>query len=619
VLLRSLAWLALTGLMAAPVAADRDKPQQVQDLQYGEVLFHFYQQDYFTAISHLMTAQSQQQLLHHQSESELLLGGLQLSYGMLDQAEQRFNQLLDSDQTEDVLLHDRVRFYLTKINYQRGHYDKAFRTLAEINTPGDPALRAELALLGANIRMERGDNADAAKLLAGVDAPADWDEYLRINRGIAQLRAGDIDAGRATLDKLGQEEADDPELRALRDRANLALGYELLRAEQPAPAREFLNRVRLQGPFMQAALLGAGWADAERGDYQQALTPWLQLLAIGDHQPMTHEARLAVPYALARLGDQDRAIFYYEQAIENFDQEQQRLDAAATATRNGTLLTVLSQVDTGSSGGWLQAAPTLEDVPSGALLVDVLSANSFQEALKDYRDLGYLDSLLQQWLLSSDIYHDMVDTRRLAYQQRAPQVRARLQQQELDKLQARWQQYSALVAAEADHSDPQNLATGKEKRQWQMLDNIQQTLGSLPDEDRFRSLAGRSRWLQGVLYWQIQSDYRARLWDAKQQLTTLQATLQETAQREQNIAAALASARAGFDGYDTRIDSLQARITALLPAIRTARIRSSEHLQQLVLQELEQRQQRLASYRSQARYALARSYDRLATAPEPAP
>ena len=88
------------------------KPQQVQDLHYGEVLFHFYQEDYFTAISQLMVAQQQNLLQHHQDESELLLGGLQLSYGMPDQAERRFDRLLDHN--TDAALRNRVWYYLTK-------------------------------------------------------------------------------------------------------------------------------------------------------------------------------------------------------------------------------------------------------------------------------------------------------------------------------------------------------------------------------------------------------------------------------------------------------------------------------------------------------------------------
>ena len=58
--------------------------------------------------------------------------------------------------------------------------------------------------------------------------------------------------------------------------------------------------------------------------------------------------------------------------------------------------------------------------------------------------------------------------------------------------------------------------------------------------------------------------------------------------------------------------ALRQRILALLPRIQASRDNASEQLQRLALQELETRRQRLASYRIQARYALARSYDLIA-------
>ena len=141
--------------------------------------------------------------------------------------------------------------------------------LQKIDEPDDKSLVPELALLNANLHMALGRNGEAAEVLKDTSSADDWEQYLRINRGIAQLRAGDIEAGRKTLDKLGKENADSEELRTLRDQANLGLGYELLRAGDAEQAREYLNRVRLQGPFKQAALLGAGWADAEQGNYKQ--------------------------------------------------------------------------------------------------------------------------------------------------------------------------------------------------------------------------------------------------------------------------------------------------------------------------------------------------------------
>jgi len=600
-------WLAVT----ANSFAVSVKPQEVRDLQYGEVLFHFYQEDYFTAITHLLVAQQQNHLQHHQQESELLLGGLQLSYGMLDQAEARFDHLLDED--TDSELRNRVWFYLTKIAYQRGRYEQAFSTLQKIDKPRDKKIRAELAMLNANIHMEMGKDAEAAKILGKASAPKGWEEYLRINRGIALLRAGEIKEGQKTLDKLGKRRSGDEELRALRDRANLGLGYELLRRGNSEQAREYLNRVRLQGPFMQAALLGAGWADTERGDYEQALTPWLALLKLSSHDAPVQEAHLAVPYAFTRLGDNQRSNYFYQQALEFFDKEQQYLGDAIQAARSGALVSLLSHKDTASfsSGGWLSEHPTLEDVPSGRYLVDILAGHQFQESLKDYRDLGYLKQLLHTWLENISLYYDMVDARRLAYEQRAPLVRKRLEEQEISALQQRWQHYNTLVQNERGTNDPLNLATGKERQQWETLQKSQEKLASLPAEPRLQVMQDKARWLQGVLYWQIQSDYKARLWQAEKQLKELGILINETARNHQQVADALTDVKTGFEGFDKRIEALRGRILALLPRIDIARDNASGHLQRLALKELETRRQRLTSYRLQARYALARSYDQV--------
>ncbi|MGB5728222.1 MAG: tetratricopeptide repeat protein [Thiogranum sp.] len=599
-------WLATTGNSFAVSV----KPQQVLDLHYGEVLFHFYQEDYFTAISHLMVARQQNLLQHHRDESELLLGGLQLSYGMPDQAERRFDRLLDRNTDAD--LRNRIWYYLTKISYQRGHYRRALGKLQKIEKPDDKSIGIELAVLNANLHMALGENGEAAEVLENTSAPDGWEEYLRINRGIALLRAGELEEGRKTLDKLGKVDADSEELRALRDRANLGLGYELLRASDAEQAREYLNRVRLQGPFIQAALLGAGWADAERGDYEQALTPWLALLELASYEAPVQEAHLAVPYAFAQLGDSKRALYFYERAIGYFDEEQQQLDAAIQGTRSGELLSLLSQTDTGISGGWMHDTPTLEGVPSGRYLVDILSSHSFQEPLKDYRDLGYLQQLLNEWLENIDLYYDMVDARRLAYQQRAPLIRERLERQEAKALYQRWQDYQSLTLAQHGSGDPIDLATGKEKQQWRTLRKVQATLASLAPEPRHTNMLAKARWLQGILYWQIQADYKTRLWDVEKQLQALEAPVTEAASKHQQVSDALENVQVGFDGYDKRIAAMRKRILALLPDIQTSRDNASDQLQRLALKELETRKQRLASYRIQARYALARSYDQIA-------
>ncbi len=69
--------LPLLCLLVAPLAtaaSDDPEPIVVNDPQYGEVLFYFYQEDFFPAIVRLLAAKDQGQLTEHGEQAELLLG-----------------------------------------------------------------------------------------------------------------------------------------------------------------------------------------------------------------------------------------------------------------------------------------------------------------------------------------------------------------------------------------------------------------------------------------------------------------------------------------------------------------------------------------------------------------
>lgn|GEM_PF-4166146 len=80
----------------AHAGGDSQQTVVVEDSQYGEVLFYFYQEDYFPAIVRLLAAKKQEQFVNHSDEAELLLGGLYLSYGQISLAVlQRSSDKLD--------------------------------------------------------------------------------------------------------------------------------------------------------------------------------------------------------------------------------------------------------------------------------------------------------------------------------------------------------------------------------------------------------------------------------------------------------------------------------------------------------------------------------------------
>ena len=98
--------------------------QNVQSLRYGVTLFHFYQQDYFEALTELMVAQQLEQLDIHTANAELLRGGMSLSYGMDRVAEEVFQDLL-ADQSSSVSSQNYedsgvAWFHLAKLAWRRG-------------------------------------------------------------------------------------------------------------------------------------------------------------------------------------------------------------------------------------------------------------------------------------------------------------------------------------------------------------------------------------------------------------------------------------------------------------------------------------------------------------------
>ena len=268
---RSASWLVAVSLACAePTAAasragateaDLPPPSSIRNLDYGDVLFHFFQDDYFGALVRLEVAQELRRLPDHPDEAALLAGGLYLSLGMHLEATRRFEQLLAGPVPRSVA--DRALFYLARIQYQREYLEQAERSLARIQGPLPGDLEAERRLLASNVLMARGRYGAAAAALEGWSDASGWADYARFNLGVALVRSGESPRGRELLEAVGTAQAGDEERLALRDRANLALGFALLQERQPEAAAVALNRVRLDGPFTNRALLGLGWAESE--------------------------------------------------------------------------------------------------------------------------------------------------------------------------------------------------------------------------------------------------------------------------------------------------------------------------------------------------------------------
>jgi hypothetical protein len=601
--------LALLLSVGNASAASSEEQHVVRNPFYGEVLYNFYQQKYFSALSNLMTDQHFERLGEDAQEAELLSGGLLLSYGQHIQAGYIFDAVIDKGAPPAV--HDRAWFYLAKIRYQRGYLSESEEALARIGgkLPGD--LEDERQILYATLLMNRKQYQQAANILSSMHSKSDWALYGRYNLGVALIKAGETQKGADLLEQVGRTPVKTEELRSLRDKANLALGFTYLQGGWSDLARTYLERVRLDGLLSNKALLGMGWAYAARDQQENALVYWKELQNRDPLDGAVQESLLAVPYALGKLGAYRQSLAKYEEATTIYKREMTQLDSSITAIRAGKLTALLLQGDPIEEMGWFWQLEKLPDAPESHYLAQLMAGHDFQEALKNYRDLRFMQARLDLW--SSDIgtYQDMLATRRTAFTKRLPTVLNSKRVFDLLKLSVARDRYAAELANIERNANTDALATEKEKEQLVRLERIRKTLA------RQVGSSGegleRYRLLEGLLTWDIDTDFPSRLWQAKQSLVELDKALDDARSWREALDRSRLTEPAAFDAFEVRIRALTPRIAQLQARTQELARAQEAHLGELAIAALQQQQQRLASYLTQTNFAVAQIYDQSST------
>jgi hypothetical protein len=606
---------AAIAMAAAPAGARRHDPEKlpdtrIRDLHYGDVLFYFYQDDDFEALTRLTAYQHWNLVSHHEAEGQLLLGGLYLSLGMHNEAGERFQALLTDDVPTGV--RNRAWFYVAQIWYARGYLDKAEAALRKINGRMSPELEAQREHLFANVLMHQGHFDEAIRLLATARGASVWSAYARFNLGVALVRKDRIADADPFLTGVGTMYAQSQEMLALKDRANLALGFAYLQAKEPQKARQALERVRLNGPYSNKALLGTGWANAALGDYRTALAPWLELRGRNVLDAAVQESFLAVPYAFGKLNANAQSAQYYENAVESFNAEDTRLDGAIERIRNGNLLEQALATDKDARYGWFWQLKDVPEAPESRYLYTLLAGHDFQEGLKNYRDLTFMGRMLERWDDSMEAFGDMIDTRERAYAERLPRADALLASGEADKLQQRRVDLENRVNTIEKEQDVAALGSADEREQWARIQRVEASLAGTPETPDNAELRDRLRLVKGVLFFRLNDSFKARMWQQHRTIKDLDLALREAQSRWIRVDRARKSVPTNTGEFAARVAALKGRIDALQVRLAASQKKQTVYLAQVAIQELEQQKNRLSTYQVQARFALATMYDRAA-------
>lgn len=575
---------------------------------YGDALYYFFQDRYFTSITTLMASQQFDRVVKHDDEAEILRGGMLASYGQTKEAGEIFATMIARGASPAV--RDRAWFYLAKIRYQRGYLPEAEEALAKVERKLPPQLEEERGLLLAQLLMLRADYAGAAGTLSGLPLKGTGSRYVRYNLGIALLKSGESKRGTQLLDELGKDSAPTEEYRSLRDRANVALGFSALSESRPKEARIYLERVRLQSLQSSKALLGFGWAADALKDPQLALVPWQELAQRDFGETAVLEAQIAIPYAYAELGAYGQSLQRYEAAIAAYERESADLNESIKAIRAGKMIDTLVEQNPGEEMGWFWKIRDLAEMPRARHLAQVLAQHEFQEALKNYRDLRFLARNLEDWREKLVVFEDMLATRRKAFADRLPLVRERQQQIDVEALVKRREALAAEVAAGEAAGDGIAFADAKQLDLIERMKEVRRIVDAPnADEEAFKQ-RDRVRLVAGVLAWQISQDSVGRLWDAKVELERMEGMLNEAKRHADALSAAQREEPLRFDRFARRIAAINPLLQVMIPRVAGLSREQRSEAQDIAVAELTGQQERIAGYMTQARFALAQLYDR---------
>ncbi len=426
-------------------------PGSASDPRLGMAIFLKHDKRYYSAIAELLRIAAgvpdpdQLPVAFHEQLAECYL-----NFGMPEQAGAIYKRLLRENSSNAVDA-ARARLRLGQFQLERGYVPEATTTLSNLSEKMPLEVMPEWQDLLSRALLAQGRNAQAVEVLTEGKNTDKLSPYARYNLAIALLNEGRVEQGRTILDRLGTMKVPDVETLALRDRANLTLGYHFLRAQQGGTAKPIFGRIRTEGPYSNRALLGLGWSElAPRGGLQKhatpedqspfstfsslgvllrpgyydadpfkrlglrpfklssiskeeeealkrALVPWIELAGRDPMDPAVQEGLLAIPFAMDRLKAHTQALDLYNRAVTALEESRKRMDAASASIKQGRMVETIVRRDLDAESGWQWRLRDLPDAAETYFLQNLLAENAFQESLKNYRDVRLIGKSFDGW------------------------------------------------------------------------------------------------------------------------------------------------------------------------------------------------------------------------------
>lgn len=588
-------------------SANKSDTPAAQDLRFREVLYYLYQQQYQTALTYLETIKQDSPNNRLDRKAEIVSGELNLAYGLLDKAENIFQHLLEKQGTPEIS--NETWLELARVYYTQNLIENSVQAFSHIQATPLETQQSEYELLDINLRIAQRQPLDSErKFDQGI--PEVWRYYTQHNLGTGLIRNNHPSEGLRILDELGSVTTNEnqlsDEIKAIKDKTNTTLGYYYLDAHNAPKAISYFEKVRLNSPYTNKALLGMGWAYAELGDMKHALTPWMELQKGVLTDSAVQESLLTVPYALNELKAQRQALDLYNVAIDRYKKEIQLLQ---------------SEIDAVKINGWL--------VPNDNVIPDNLTI-TYQDIRDALLDNFHLDSLATDtvFLRTVNHYNELNSLRQTltnaqhnirAYQSYLINKRQLVRDITPDTLHRNYvnsiessKNLSLLkqeLARIAKTEDALALMTEMEQSQLRVLKLVNDNIADLSRLFNLGRLDDKIRIYRGIILWDITMEYDERLKKAQQSLANIEKNMASLSLQRDHIKGFENETIDNFDNYELQLLSLEEKITIALRQIDTDIALQKSRLTDRVVAVLEERQSRLKANLGQAYTSITQLYE----------
>ena len=630
--------LILSVFLCSPslYAASGLKDVELRDLYFGEVLYYAYQDLHFDALARLDTELSQYYDLDesgldpfhkHLTQAEFSVGDLEMQYRMNQRAGRAIQAVLGEG--VDLAIRNQAALALARVFYKKNDPESTLYALDLIRDEPDKSryqekysldvlrgkepetFKTDVAYLKALASIDTGQFTQAVEILQGLKGEKVLKGYVLYNLGIALIQSGNEKEGLRVLDELGKMEFSDNGLLALKDKTNLKLAYYHLDKANAKKAKIYFERVRIDGPFSNKALLGAGWVAVAEGDFDRALVPWSILHKRAETNHSVQEVLMAVPYAYGKLNAHGNAANLYSHAMDVFAEEVGSLDDSIKTIRKGKFLTALLDEKSSKDKNWVVNLRELPDTPETRYILELMASHDFQESYKNYKDLAELRHHIDKWLEDLRVYEEMIEIRRTYQEPLLPVVeeqfikldaRIKLRLEQRENLASKLK--NMLIAPR-----PEYLATSTERQVLDVIAALEEKI-ALDPASVSQDVRLRMKRLRGIVTWQVRTEYDQRLTDAYNNLISLDEIIKQLKITYNSFIRTRQAATQSYEGYTIPIRQLRTRLFAAQRTLNGVMAKQGRLLETMAINELDRRRKRLEEYQIKARFALAESYDR---------